>query len=74
MQFTKEQMEKAMACKSSDELLALAEAEGVAMTREAAEKYYQQLSGASLSMADIESVAGGCFTNVCVGDACANLC
>ncbi len=59
MKFTKEQLEKAMACKSVEELLALAEAEGIALTREEAEKYLAQFSVCELSADELEVVAGG---------------
>ena len=36
---TREQLEKAMACKNVDELLALAKAEGFGLTRDEAEAY-----------------------------------
>ncbi len=39
MKFTKEQIRKAMACKTADELFALAKSEGVELTREQAEEY-----------------------------------
>ncbi len=59
MKFTKEQLQKAMACKSVEKLLALAEAEGIALTREEAEKYLAQVSVCELSADDMEGVAGG---------------
>ncbi len=59
MKFTKEQLEKAMACKSVEELLALAEAEGIALTREEAEKYLAQFGTRELSMDELEGVSGG---------------
>lgn len=69
MKFTKEQIEKAAACKSVDELLALAKTEGIQMTREEAEKYFAQLGENKLSVDDIGNVAGGCLTNACGADA-----
>jgi hypothetical protein len=74
MQFTKEQIEKAAACKSSDELLTLADSQGISLTKDEADKYFQQLSGVALSADDIEGVAGGCASHLCGADACANLC
>jgi predicted ribosomally synthesized peptide with nif11-like leader len=68
MEFTKEQIEKAIACKSSDELLALAESEGISLTKEEAEKYFQQLSDKSISEEDLENIAGGCIGNACAGN------
>ncbi len=74
MQLSKEQMKKVAACKDSSELMTLAKTQGIELTKDDADKYFAQLSGQSLSMDDIEKVAGGCFTNVCAGDVCANLC
>ncbi len=71
MKFTREQIEKAAACKSVDELLALAKAEGVQMTQEEAEKYFAQLNGNKLNPDDIGEVAGGCMGNVCGANASA---
>ncbi len=65
MKFTKEQIAKAAACKSVDELLALAKAEGVELAREEAEKFFAQLSGSALNLDEIGAVAGGCEGNVC---------
>lgn len=68
MNFTKEQIEKAMACTSVDELLELAKAENVPMSKEEAEAYLAQLNNAELTPADIEDIVGGCIENVCVGN------
>ncbi len=64
MQFTKEQLEKAMACKTAEELLALAKAEGIAMTCEEAEKYFTQLATRELSVDELQDVSGGMTTTV----------
>ena len=74
MKFTKEQIAKAAKCKNAEELMALAKAEGIEMAKDEAEKYLAQLSGRSLKLDEVSSVTGGCFTNVCAGDVCANLC
>ncbi len=68
MQFTREQIQEAMNCKSVDELLALAKDKGIDMNREEAEKYFAQLNGKELNPEDIESVAGGCVGNICGGN------
>ena len=59
--FTAEQMEKAKAAKSVEELLVLAKENGVEMTEEEAGAYYAQLHPVSGEMADdeLENVAGG---------------
>ncbi len=62
MQFTKEQLQKAMACKTAEELLALAKAEGIAMTCEEAEKYLAQLATRELSVDELQGVSGGMTT------------
>ncbi len=71
MKFTKEQIQKAAACKSVEELLELAKAEGIALAKEEAEKYFAQLSGTALKLDDIKAVSGGCLTNLCGADASA---
>ncbi|MBO6204950.1 MAG: hypothetical protein J6O13_15625 [Selenomonas sp.] len=58
-QGTYEQMKKAMVCESAEELLQLAAEEGYDMTKEEAEKYFDQLSEIDLSPEDLEKVAGG---------------
>lgn len=67
MNFTKEQIEKAAKCKSVDELLELAKAEGVELSKADAEKYFAQLSSGELSLDDMTDIAGG----ACAGNACA---
>ncbi|MBQ7577191.1 MAG: hypothetical protein IJT21_02870 [Synergistaceae bacterium] len=59
MKFTKEQIEKAMACKSVDELLTLAKSDGAALTREQAETYFAHLSMNELTPEELAKVAGG---------------
>ncbi|WP_022772409.1 hypothetical protein [Butyrivibrio sp. AE2015] len=66
MNFTKEQIEKAAKCKSVDELLELAKAEGIELAKDEAEKYFAQLSNGELSIDDMTDIAGGaCGGNVC---------
>ena len=43
-ELTKEMLEKAMRCKSADELIALAKTGGFEMTKEEAESYMEELS------------------------------
>ena len=38
-ELTKEQIQKAMACETAEELMALAKAEGIELTKEEAESY-----------------------------------
>ena len=59
MTFTKEQILKAMDCKTADELLELAKAEGVELTREQAEEYIAELGKRKLTDEELQQVAGG---------------
>ena len=53
-EITKEMLEKAMQCKTAEDLMALAKAEGVAVTKDEAEAYMAELDGAAL-----KKIAGG---------------
>lgn len=66
MKFNNEQIKKAMACKSVDELLALAKAEGIELAKDEAEKYFEALKGGALNLDDLDAVTGG----ACAGEAC----
>lgn len=68
MKLNTEQIRRAMACKSVDELLALAKAEGVELARDEAEKYFAQFSEQSLKLEDLRAVTGGadCPGYMCV--------
>ena len=60
MNFTPEQITKAKAAKSAEELLALAKAEGVAITGEEAAKYFADLhKEGELSDDELAGVSGG---------------
>ena len=64
-EFTKEQIEKAMQCKTADELMALAKAEGVAITKAEAEAYLAELADVELNEETLKKVAGGiCWDNI----------
>ena len=43
-ELTKEQIKKAMACETAEELMALAKAEGMELTKEEAEAYMAELA------------------------------
>ena len=61
---TKEMFEKAMQCKSADELIALAKAGGVELTKEEAEAYMAELADVELNEETLKKVAGGvCWDN-----------
>ena len=58
-EITKEQIEKAMKCKTADELMALAKAEGFAITKEEAEAYMAELADVELDGKELAKIAGG---------------
>ena len=68
---TKEMMEKAEQCKTADDLVALAKANGITLTKEEAEAYLAELENMELDSADLDKVAGG--SRVCYAvDNCAS--
>jgi len=56
---TKEMMEKAEQCKTADDLVALAKANGITLTKEEAEAYLAELEDMELDDAALDNVAGG---------------
>ena len=65
-ELTKEMIEKAMQCKTADELMALAKAEGYDMTKDEAEAYMAELADFELDEATLSRAAGGfCYTKKC---------
>ena len=69
-EITKEMLEKAMKCKSADELMALAKAEGFAITKDEAEAYMSELGDVELDEKQLTKVAGGgCYPD-CPKDYC----
>ena len=56
---TKEMIEKAMKCKTADELIALAKAEGYDVTKDEAEAYLAELSDFELDDEALSKAAGG---------------
>ena len=58
-EITKEMLEKAMQCKTVEELIAYAKTEGVDLTKEEAEAYLDELSECELKDGDLKHVAGG---------------
>ena len=58
-ELTREQIEKAMACKTADELMKLAKAEGYEMTKDEAEAYLAELADFELDDKTLKSAAGG---------------
>ena len=66
-ELTKEMVQKALKCKTADELLNLAEAEGYEMTRDEAEAYIAEMADYELDDETLKSAAGGetCWTLKC---------
>lgn len=68
---TKEQLEKALECKTAEELMALAKSEGYDITKEQAEAYLAELADWELDREDLDKVAGGtvdrqpCYSKAC---------
>ena len=58
-ELTREQIEKAMACKNADELMSLAKAEGYELTKVEAESFLAELSDVELGDEVLEKAAGG---------------
>ena len=61
---TKEQIGKAMACETPEELIALAKEAGVELTLEQAKAYLEELENVELDEKALDKVAGGgtCYT------------
>ena len=58
-ELTKEQIVKAMQCKTAEDLMALAKAEGMELSKEEAEAYLDKLEDIELDGAFLNKVAGG---------------
>ena len=56
---TKEMMEKAEQCETADELIALAKASGITLTKEEAQVYLDELENMELDKETLDKVAGG---------------
>ena len=62
-ELTKELIQKAMACKTAEELMATAKAMGYELTKDEAEAYLTELSDFELDSEALTKVAGGgCYT------------
>lgn len=58
-ELTQEQIAKALACKTAEELVAAAKEEGYELTREEAEAYMAEMDDVELDGEALEKVAGG---------------
>ena len=58
-ELTKEMLEKAMQCKTADELMELAKTEGYNITKDEAKAYFAELSDVELDADTLKNVAGG---------------
>ena len=58
-ELTKEQIEKAMQCKTADELMELAKTGGYEITKDEAEAYMAELADHDLDEAALQAAAGG---------------
>lgn len=73
---TKEQLAMALECKTAEDLVALAKAEGYDITKEQAEAYLDEMENRELDRKDLDKVAGGTGTSCwqdCTQDRCINV-
>ena len=69
-ELTKEQIMKAMQCRTADELMKLAKTEGFDITRDEAAAYLAELADVELDEAQLNKAAGGgCYPD-CKNDYC----
>ena len=66
-ELTKEQIQKAMACESVEELIELAKVVGVELTKEEAEAYMAEMEDVELDSDALKQVAGGLCYSVGLG-------
>ena len=67
-ELTKEQIQKAMACETAEELMAMAKAMGYELTKDEAEAYLTEMSDVELDSEALTKVAGGRCYNDCPGE------
>ena len=66
-ELTKEQIAKAMSCETVEELMELAKAEGIELTKEEAEAYMAEMEDVELDSDALKQVAGGvCYMATCM--------
>lgn len=56
---TKEQLAKALECKTAEDLMVLAKSEGYDITKEQAEAYLAEMADCELDRQELDKVAGG---------------
>jgi predicted DNA-binding protein len=66
-ELTKEQIAKAMACETAEELMELAKTIGVELTKEEAEAYMVEMEDVELDSDALKQVAGGLCYSVGLG-------
>jgi hypothetical protein len=63
-EITKEMVEKALQCKTANELMEMAKAEGFAITKDEAEAYLAELADVELDRSELKNIAGGgCYAD-----------
>ena len=68
-EITKEMIEKAMQCKTADELIELAKTGGYELTKEEAETYLAELADYELDSSEMKNIAGGkCYMRTDLDD------
>ena len=69
-EITKEMLEKAIECKTAEELIALAKSEGIEITEAEAEAYLAELSECEIKDGQLRRIAGGVLpkNQACVND------
>ena len=67
-EITKGMVEKAMQVKTAEELMELAKAEGIVITKDEAEAYMAELADIELDGKDLKNVAGGDCYHYCPPD------
>ena len=70
-ELTKEMLEKAMACKTAEDLIAYAKTEGIAITKDEAEAYMAELADVELDGKELKNIAGGYCYSDCPDYECA---
>ena len=58
-EITKEMLKQALECNTAEDLIAFAKTEGVDLTKEEAEAYFDELSECELKDGELKHIAGG---------------